>query len=87
MMSANDLLAENARRVAAEPGSEVPSPCISVCKMDPTTQLCEGCLRTLDEIADWSRMHDEGKREVWRLIGERALAPVLSQEEREQEKP
>ena len=87
MMSANDLLAESARRVAAEPESEVPSPCISVCKMDPTTQLCEGCFRTLDEIADWSRMHDEGKREVWRLIGERALTPVLSQGERGQEKP
>ena len=86
MMSAIELLAENARRVAAEPASEVPSPCISVCKMDPTTQLCEGCFRTLDEIADWSRMHDEGKREVWRLICERALTPALFQGERE-EKP
>ena len=87
MMSLIELLAENARRVASAPALDVPSPCISVCKMDPVTQMCEGCFRTLDEIADWSRMHDEGKREVWRLIGERALAPVLSRREREQEKP
>lgn len=87
MMSVLELLAENARRVAAEPASDVPSPCISVCKMDPDTQLCEGCFRTLDEIADWSRMADEGKREVWRMIGERALTPALSRRAREQEKP
>ncbi|HMA07158.1 MAG TPA: DUF1289 domain-containing protein [Ramlibacter sp.] len=83
MMPATELLAENARRVAAEPASDVPSPCISVCKVDPVTQLCEGCFRTLDEIADWSRMADERKREVWRRIGERALPPSLSQQERE----
>ena len=33
----------------------VPSPCISVCRMDAASGLCEGCLRTLDEIAAWSR--------------------------------
>jgi predicted Fe-S protein YdhL (DUF1289 family) len=84
MMSAIELLAENARRVASAPALDVPSPCISVCKMDPVTQLCEGCCRTLDEIADWSRMADERKREVWRRIGERALTPALSQGETEQ---
>jgi predicted Fe-S protein YdhL (DUF1289 family) len=31
----------------------VPSPCISVCRMDAATGLCEGCFRTLDEIAAW----------------------------------
>lgn len=29
------------------------SPCINVCRMNPVTGLCEGCLRTLDEIAIW----------------------------------
>ncbi len=52
--------------------------------MDPVTQLCEGCFRTLDEIADWSRMADEGKREVWRRIGERAHRNALP---RGQDKP
>lgn len=38
--------------------------------MNPQTGLCEGCWRTLDEIAAWSKMPDEAKREVWlRLAG------------------
>jgi predicted Fe-S protein YdhL (DUF1289 family) len=49
----------------------VPSPCVSVCRMDPQTQLCLGCLRTLEEIAAWSRMDDAGKRGVWALIEQR----------------
>lgn len=44
--------------------STVPSPCISVCRMDEATGWCAGCLRTLDEIAGWSRLDDEGKRAV-----------------------
>ena len=39
--------------------------------MNAQTQLCEGCLRTLDEIAAWGRMDDATKREVWQAIGER----------------
>ena len=35
-------------------GDDVPSPCINVCRLDETTRLCEGCFRTLDEIACWS---------------------------------
>jgi len=34
---------------------EIPSPCIGVCRMDPATGLCAGCMRTLDEIAAWPR--------------------------------
>lgn len=33
------------------------SPCIGVCSLGPNG-LCEGCLRTVDEIAAWSRMSD-----------------------------
>lgn len=51
--------------------SPVPSPCISVCRMSPATGLCEGCRRTIDEIAAWSRMEDPEKRAVWALIDER----------------
>ena len=31
------------------------SPCINICLLDEDTGLCRGCLRTLDEIGDWSR--------------------------------
>jgi predicted Fe-S protein YdhL (DUF1289 family) len=50
----------------------VASPCISVCRMNAQNGLCEGCLRTLDEIAAWSTMDDEGKRAVWASIARRA---------------
>ncbi|NPT40947.1 DUF1289 domain-containing protein [Paraburkholderia sp. 1N] len=49
----------------------VPSPCISVCKMDASTGWCEGCLRTIDEIAGWSSFDDDAKRAVWDAIEER----------------
>jgi uncharacterized protein len=83
-MAAIDLLAERAREVGADRFAEVPSPCISVCRMDPATQLCEGCYRTLDEIAAWSRMEDGEKKQVWKAIEERiAPTPALPREGRE----
>jgi len=57
---------------APAPGEPVPSPCVSVCRMDAATGLCEGCLRTLDEIAAWSTLPDPVKLEVWMQIGHRA---------------
>jgi predicted Fe-S protein YdhL (DUF1289 family) len=48
-----------------------PSPCISVCRMDMATGLCEGCFRTLDEIAAWTALDDAGKRGVWDAIAAR----------------
>jgi predicted Fe-S protein YdhL (DUF1289 family) len=42
----------------------VASPCISVCRIDPATGYCEGCLRTLDEIAAWGTLPDEGKHGI-----------------------
>jgi uncharacterized protein len=74
-MATIDLLAKRARQVAAGLCDEVPSPCVSVCRMSPSTELCEGCFRTLDEIALWGRMEEKSKREVWQDIGHRiALA-------------
>ncbi len=51
--------------------SPVPSPCISVCRMNARSGLCDGCFRTLDEIAAWSRLDDADKRLVWTLIEQR----------------
>lgn len=42
----------------------VASPCNSVCRIDERSGLCEGCYRTLDEIAAWSAMDDAQKRAV-----------------------
>ena len=49
----------------------IASPCTSVCRMDARTGWCEGCLRTLDEIAGWSTFADTDKRTVWLLLEQR----------------
>lgn len=46
------------------PASGVPSPCINVCRIHAGSGLCEGCLRTLDEIACWSLLDDAEKAAV-----------------------
>jgi len=39
--------------VAAPVGTRVvPSPCVNICRIDAVGR-CEGCRRTLDEIASW----------------------------------
>ncbi len=43
----------------------VPSPCISVCRMDDASGWCLGCARTIDEIAAWGVLDDDEKRAVW----------------------
>ena len=57
--------------VPPELASPVPSPCVSLCKMNPDTGFCDGCLRTIDEIVAWSRADDAYKRSVWTAIRER----------------
>ena len=47
---------------------DTPSPCINVCRMDPDSGLCAGCLRTIDEIAGWGGYSDAEKRAVLRNI-------------------
>lgn len=66
------LLAGRARELrAAAKDAQVPSPCISVCRMNEGSGLCEGCFRTLDEIAAWAGLDDGGRRAVWALIEQR----------------
>ena len=48
----------------------VPSPCISLCEMG-ADGLCKGCLRTIDEIINWSSSGDDYKRAVWTEIKRR----------------
>ena len=71
MKTVRELLAERACAVRTGEG-DVPSPCLSICRMDAATGWCEGCFRTLDEIAAWSRLDDSAKRAVWQEIEQRA---------------
>ena len=69
------LVRMRAPAVGAE--GEIPSPCISICRVNESTGCCEGCFRTLGEIASWSSADDEGKRGIWKMIEQRmdALQP------------
>jgi uncharacterized protein len=73
MSSARELLLENARALEAAP--QAPSPCISICRMDAVSGFCEGCFRTLEEIAAWGMMADIEKRALWQELVRRAREP------------
>jgi hypothetical protein len=36
--------------------TKLPSPCVSICQMDPQDGVCLGCYRTRAEIAAWRSM-------------------------------
>lgn len=36
--------------------SDVPSPCISICQIDPVSGTCRGCYRNRKEIGRWQAM-------------------------------
>ena len=42
----------------------VRSPCIGICVIDDASGWCEGCGRTLDEIAGWLAMGADGRDAV-----------------------
>lgn len=67
------LLSALALTVSAS-GDRVPSPCISVCRINADTGLCEGCYRTLREISGWSRSGPAAQRLLWQTIGQRMAA-------------
>jgi predicted Fe-S protein YdhL (DUF1289 family) len=59
-------IAERRRLLASGP----PSPCIGVCKIGDDG-LCLGCVRTIDEIRNWSIMLPEQRHEALHNIAER----------------
>ena len=42
----------------------VASPCTGVCRIDAQVGWCEGCRRTLDEIAVWSTLDEAARQRV-----------------------
>jgi len=45
--------------------TEPASPCRNVCRLSPQTGLCEGCLRSREEIAGWKRFSPPEK---WSIV-------------------
>ncbi len=50
---------------------KIPSPCISICQMDPVKEVCKGCYRTRKEIAQWPSMSGESQRELLEVLKQR----------------
>jgi uncharacterized protein len=49
----------------------IESPCIGVCVIEPNTDLCEGCFRTLDEVAGWGTSSASERREILDRVEQR----------------
>ncbi len=52
----------------------IQSPCIDICTIDPRTQLCMGCGRTLDEVAAWSTIGEARRAQVMQALPARMAA-------------
>ena len=50
---------------------EIESPCIKICVVHPQARICTGCLRTIDEIAAWSRMSPGDRARIMAELPER----------------
>ncbi|NYS78372.1 MULTISPECIES: DUF1289 domain-containing protein [Halomonadaceae] len=44
------------------------SPCVQICQIEPSSSLCNGCGRTLDEISVWGAMTEAEKAPVWERL-------------------
>jgi hypothetical protein len=43
---------------------EPPSPCIGVCQLSASTELCDGCFRSAAEIESWWDLSPAQKRQL-----------------------
>ncbi|MEQ1539704.1 MAG: DUF1289 domain-containing protein [Sphingorhabdus sp.] len=61
------------REVSETPSPSISSPCLAICRLDPSDEYCLGCGRTLDEIAGWTRASDAERREIVAQLPDRLL--------------
>ena len=58
-----------------EPAAAIPvSPCLGICLMDPATRTCRGCLRPIEEIADWYTASTAEKHAILQRLAHRRAA-------------
>jgi uncharacterized protein len=48
-----------------------PSPCTRQCTLNPDTNICMGCYRTLEEILDWAKLSAREKQAVLDKLADR----------------
>jgi predicted Fe-S protein YdhL (DUF1289 family) len=55
----------------------IQTPCIKICTLDPRSQLCTGCGRSLEEIARWGGMSEAQRLAIMHALPERMRAANL----------
>jgi len=56
------------------PFSEISTPCIKICVIDPLSALCIGCGRSAEEIAEWCGMSEPERLAVMSVLDRRLRA-------------
>lgn len=51
------------------------TPCVDICVIDKQNGLCAGCYRTVEEIARWSSMTPQERREIMDRLPARRPVP------------
>jgi uncharacterized protein len=52
----------------------ISSPCVKICVFDQPSGLCEGCGRTLGEIAEWGRLDEATRLAIMATLPDRLEA-------------
>lgn len=55
----------------SSPPRAIATPCVKVCVVDGASGHCLGCLRTLSEIADWTRMTEAERAAIMAELPDR----------------
>lgn len=58
--------------MASQIPDPIESPCVRICTIDPGTQTCLGCFRTLREIAGWTAYSPALRRSIMDELPARA---------------
>lgn len=58
---------------AAEP---VETPCIGICHMDQVLDICKGCGRTINEIAEWTQIAASERSEIMAELPDRMAGRI-----------
>lgn len=55
---------------------EIESPCVNICVIHEESGFCLGCFRTRAEIAGWSRLTPDQRRETMEALPARETAVI-----------
>lgn len=64
-MAVGTPAAKPAKPLFSNVSPAVPSPCISICRLDED-KVCTGCQRHVEDIREWRSATDERRREIVR---------------------